>query len=196
MAPPCESRPYHDALPLKTSLSWARLSQISRLSVLCSDTCRIFFEDFAVLRFLADLSELSDLADLPDVDVLPDLSEELDFFDFSDLAERDSDFWDFLEAAEADTPEEVLSGGELAEAASAFMGAVSNIHATATASMEGQREYFMIIPWLLFEAARLCGRITPVILTLETSDDGRCALRPEPVSLNQGVPFLGAKNIQ
>ena len=195
MAPPCESRPYHDALPLKTSLSWARLSQMSRLSAPCSETCLVFFEDLAVLRAFADLSELSDLADLPE-DALSDLSEEADFFDFSDLAVRDSDFWDFLEAAEADTPEEVLSEGELAEAASAFMGAVSNIHATATASMEGQREYFMIIPWLLFEAVRLCGRITPVILTLETSDDGRCALRPEPVSLNQGVPFLGAKNIQ
>ena len=169
---------------------------MSRLSVPCSETCWAFAEDFAALRLLDDLSVLSDLADLPDEDAFSDLSEVDDFFDFSDLPERDSDFCDFFEAAEADTPEEVLSEGELAEAASAFMGAVNSIHVTATASMEGQREYFMIIPWLLFEAVRQCGRITPVILTLETSDDGRCALRPEPVSLNQGVPFLGAKNIQ
>ena len=128
---------------------------MSRLSVPCSETCWAFAEDFAALRLLDDLSVLSDLADLPDEDAFSDLSEVSDFFDFSDLPERDSDFCDFFEAAEADTPEEVLSEGELAEAASAFMGAVNSIHVTATASMEGQREYFMIIPWL--HSSRLSG---------------------------------------
>lgn len=130
------------------------MSQISRLSALFSETCRSFFEDFEDLLLLADLDDFSDLDDLPDTADFSDLPDFLDFCDFSDLAERDSDFREAFDASAEEELEEILAEGELAEAASAFMGAVNNIHATATASMEGQREYFMIIPWLLFEAVR------------------------------------------
>ena len=121
--------------------------------------------DFEELLLLADFSDLDDLPDTAD---FWGLSESWDFCDFLDLAEPDSDFREALDASDEEEPEEILAEGVLAEAASAFMGAASIIHATATASMEGQREYFMIVPWLLFEAARCGGRTTPVVLTLET----------------------------
>ncbi|WP_232088823.1 MULTISPECIES: hypothetical protein [Desulfovibrio] len=116
---------------------------MSRLSTLCSDTALLLAEDFAALPLLAVL------AALPDWLVLTA------FLFCSDLAGRAwDDFFTALEAPDEDAFEESSAEGALAEAASAFMGAANSIHATATASMEGQREYFMIIPWLQFEAVR------------------------------------------
>ena len=126
---------------MKTSLCWARLSHMSRLSTLFADTALLFAEDFnALLLFAA----------LPDWLVLTAL-----FFFSDEVGRASAAFFAALPGPDEGAFEESSAEGALAETVVAFTGTAISIHATTTASMEGQREYFMIIPWL--HSSRLSG---------------------------------------